>query len=91
MSTAGQSANEASPATPDDTAAGAKSAELPPPRRRDQRFRIALLEKLSTLSFTSWSAKQDFEADEDWAGIVSLRSDAVLGPLEPLVPAQRAQ
>jgi hypothetical protein len=88
MSTPGQSANEAAPATPDDTVAGANSAELPPARRRDQRFRAALLEKLPTLSFTSWSAKQDFETDEDWAGIVSLRSDAVLGPLESLVPAK---
>jgi hypothetical protein len=58
-------------------------------RRRDPRFRIGLLDKLPRLEFTSWSAKTDFPVDEEWTGIVSLCSDAVLGPLEPLAPARR--
>jgi hypothetical protein len=65
-------------------------AQKPPPqaRRRDPRFRVGLLAKLPTLGFTSWSAKDDFKLDEDWAGIVSLRSDAILEPLESLVPSR---
>jgi hypothetical protein len=72
-------------ATPD-----AASLETPPPaRRRDPRFRAGLIERLPKLGFASWSAKEDFKADEEWAGIASLRSDAVLGPLEDLVPGSR--
>jgi hypothetical protein len=61
----------------------------PPARRRDPRFRIGLIEKLPRLGFTSWTAKTDFPVDEEWAGIVSLRSDSVLEPLEPLAPGRR--
>jgi hypothetical protein len=50
-----------------------------------------LLERLPRLTFASWSAQEDFKADEDWAGIVSLRSDSVLGPLEPLAQERRAE
>jgi hypothetical protein len=71
-------------ATPDHVKPGAP----PPARRRDPRSRIRLLEKLPKLAFASWSAKEDFKADEEWAGIVSLRSDAVLAPLENLVPGR---
>ena len=60
-----------------------------PARRRDPRFRVGLLHKLPRLEFASWSAKTDFPVDEEWTGIVSLRSDSVLGPLEPLAPARR--
>ena len=60
-----------------------------PARRRDPRYRVGLLEKLPRLEFASWSAKTDFPVDEEWTGIVSLRSDSVLGPLEPLAPARR--
>ena len=68
---------------------GAPRGSDQPSRRRDPRFRVGLLEKLPRLEFTSWSAKTDFPVDEEWAGLVSLRSDAVLGPLEPLAPARR--
>ncbi len=84
MSTPEQSMNETSPTSEEGTSEGAKPESLPPARRRDSRFRTALLEKLPSLGFTSWSAREDFKPDDDWAGIVSLRSDAVLGPLEPL-------
>jgi hypothetical protein len=89
MSSTGQSKDERSPATADEAPAPANPPEPPPPRRRDPGFRIALLEKLPALEFTSWSAREDFETDVDWAGIVSLRSDSVLGPLEPLAPTPR--
>jgi hypothetical protein len=65
--------------------------DSPPVRKRDPRSRIRLLEKLPKLAFASWSAKEDFKADEEWAGIVSLRSDAVLAPLENLVPGRRGE
>jgi hypothetical protein len=55
-------------------------------RGRDQKFRARLLEKLPKLGFASWSPNEDFKVDEEWSGIVSLGSDAVLGPLEPLAP-----
>jgi hypothetical protein len=58
----------------------------PATRRRDPRFRAKLIEKLPKLGYSSWSAKEDFKVDEEWSGIVSLRSDAVLEPLEPLAP-----
>ncbi len=61
----------------------------PPARRRDPRFRLALIERLPKLGFASWSAKEDFKIDEQWAGIVSLHSDAILGLLEPLAPDRR--
>jgi hypothetical protein len=67
----------------------AKPDTPPRSRRRDPRFRTLLIEKLPKLGFASWSAKEDFKADEEWAGIVSLRSDAVLGPLEKLAPGRR--
>lgn len=71
--------------TPDDA-----TPEKPPPtRRRDPRFRAELLARLPQLGFESWSAREDFRADEEWAGIVSLRSDAVLGPLETLASGRR--
>ena len=78
----------------DDKAAGATPADArpekpPPARRRDPQFRASLLEKLPKLGFESWSAKEDFRADEEWAGIVSLRSDAVLGPLDQLASGRR--
>jgi hypothetical protein len=60
-----------------------------PSRRRDPRFRIGLLDRLPRLEFTSWSVKTDFPVDEEWTGIVSLHSDSVLGPLEPLAPHRR--
>jgi hypothetical protein len=67
-----------------------ESPETPPRGRgRDQRFRARLLEKLPKLGFASWSANEDFKVDEEWSGIVSLGSDAVLGPLEPLAPERR--
>jgi hypothetical protein len=77
--------------------AGTPSAEKPrdetqpppPARRRDPRFRLELIERLPKLGFESWSAKEDFKIDEQWAGIVSLHSDAILGPLEPLAPDRR--
>ncbi len=86
-----QSGNQSPPATADETQSGTKPAEHPPARRRDPRFRISLLEKLPALEFTSWSAQGEFEADEEWTGIDSHRSDAVLSPLEPLAPAQRGE
>ncbi len=55
----------------------------------DPKFRVGLIERLPKLGFASWSAKEDFKVDKEWAGIVSLRSDAVLGPLEPLAPERR--
>jgi hypothetical protein len=58
-------------------------------RGRGPRFRVGLLQKLPKLGFSSWSAREDFKVDEEWAGIVSLSSDAVLGPLEPLAPEHR--
>jgi hypothetical protein len=70
---------------------GETPAAPPPARRRDPRFRAELIERLPKLGFASWSAKEDFKVDEEWAGIVSLRSDAVLGPLEPLAPERRGQ
>jgi hypothetical protein len=73
----------------DASAGDATRATTPPPRRRDPRFRASLLERLPKLGFASWSAKEDFKADEEWAGIISLRSDAVLGPLENLAPGLR--
>jgi hypothetical protein len=73
----------------DATRADARPEEPPPARRRDPQFRTSLLEKLPKLGFESWSAKEDFRADEEWAGIVSLRSDAVLGPLEQLASGRR--
>jgi hypothetical protein len=77
-------------AAPRDASPGDAKPDTPPrSRRRDPRFRTLLIEKLPKLGFTSWSAKEDFKADEEWAGIVSLRSDAVLGPLESLVPGRR--
>ena len=76
---------EPKPETPGGTTAGPEHAS----RRRDPRFRVGLLDKLPRLEFTSWSAKTDFPVDEEWTGIVSLRSDSVLGPLEPLAPARR--
>ncbi len=84
MSTPGQSTSETPPTNGEKTTEGSKPETLPPARRRDPRYRTALLEKLPSLGFTSWSAREDFKPDEDWAGIVSLRSDSVLGPLEPL-------
>ncbi len=60
-------------------------------RKRDAGSRIRLIEKLPKLGFASWSAKEDFKADEEWAGIVSLRSDAVLSPLESLAPSRRGE
>ena len=72
-----------------DTPDGAAPAAPPPARRRDPRFRVGLIERLPKLGFASWSAKEDFKVDQEWAGIVSLRSDAVLGPLEPLAPERR--
>ena len=80
-----QAAGTTVEATPDDS----KPETPPPARRRDPRFRAALIERLPKLGFASWSAKEDFKADEEWAGIVSLRSDAVLGPLENLAPGNR--
>jgi hypothetical protein len=71
------------------TAEGAPAGPEPPARRRDPRFRVGLLDKLPRLEFTGWSAKTDFAVDEEWAGIVQLRSDSVLGPLEPLAHARR--
>jgi hypothetical protein len=71
--------------TPEDSSAGSE----PPQRRRDPRFRVGLLEKLPRLEFTSWSAQADVAVEEEWAGIVQLRSDSVLGPLEPLVAPRR--
>jgi hypothetical protein len=76
---------EPEPGTPDGTPAGPE----PPARRRDPRFRVGLLDKLPRLEFAGWSAKTDLTVDEEWAGIVQLRSDSVLGPLEPLAPARR--
>jgi hypothetical protein len=57
-----------------------------PVRRRDAKFRAELLKKLPQLPYASWSAKDEFAAGRDWEGIVSLRSDAILQPLEPLAP-----
>ena len=76
---------EPEPGTADSAPAGPE----PPARRRDPRFRVGLLDKLPRLEFTGWSAKTDVAVDEEWAGIVQLRSDSVLGPLEPLAPARR--
>jgi hypothetical protein len=77
---------EKSPAeAPDSTA-----AEAPPAGRgRGTKFRAGLHEKLPRLGFSSWSAREDFKVDEEWAGIVSLSSDVVLGPLEPLANERR--
>ena len=75
--------------TKPEAAGGAPGGSDLPSRRRDPRFRVCLLDKLPRLEFTSWSAKTDFPVDEEWTGIVSLRSDTVLGPLEPLAPARR--
>jgi hypothetical protein len=91
MTSAGQSKNETSPTVVEGNPERAKPEGPPPARRRDPRFRTGLLERLPSLGFTSWSAKEDFKADDDWAGIVSLRSDAVLGPLEPLAPRRRGE
>ncbi len=71
------------------TPEGASPSPPPPARRRDPRFRVGLIERLPKLGFASWSAKEDFKVDQEWAGIVSLRSDTVLGPLEPLAPERR--
>ena len=71
------------------TPEGAPAGPEPPARRRDPRFRVGLLEKLPRLEFTSWSAQADVAVEEEWAGIVQLRSDSVLGPLEPLVAPRR--
>jgi hypothetical protein len=73
--------------TPDDAKPEAPVRE----RKRDAGSRIRLIEKLPKLGFASWSAKEDFKADEEWAGIVSLRSDAVLSPLESLAPSRRGE
>jgi hypothetical protein len=75
----------------DDATVGAPPPTPPPPpgRRRDHRFRARLLEKLPLLGVADWSAKDDFRVDEEWSGIVSLGSDAILGPLEPLAPDRR--
>jgi hypothetical protein len=75
---------------PGDASKGDAKPDTPPrSRRRDPSFRMLLIEKLRKLGFASWSAKEDFKADEEWAGIVSLRSDAVLGPLENLARGRR--
>jgi hypothetical protein len=68
---------------------GANPNPLPPGRRRDPRFRAELIERLPQLGYSSWSVKEDFQVDQEWGGIVSLQSDAVLGPLEALVPGRR--
>jgi hypothetical protein len=77
----------------DGTSAGPPGATAPETptqdRGRGTRFRAGLLEKLPRLGFSSWSAREDFKVDEEWAGIVSMRSDVVLGPLEPLAPERR--
>jgi hypothetical protein len=77
--------------TPDvldsDPAAEASPSPPPPARRRDPGFRVELIKRLPRLAFTSWSAKEDFKVDREWGGIVSLRSDAVLEPLESVAPA----
>jgi hypothetical protein len=85
MNSEDQEDDKGSAATPDEA-----TGEKPPPtRRRDPRFRAELLERLPRLGFESWSAKEDFRADEEWAGIVSLHSDAVLGPLENCASERR--
>ncbi len=74
-----------------ETPVDAKPEAPVPKRKRDAGSRIRLIEKLPKLGFASWSAKEDFKADEEWAGIVSLRSDAVLAPLESLAPPRRGE
>jgi hypothetical protein len=74
----------------EETPAALEAVEKPPPsRRRDPKFRVELIERLPKLGFASWSAKESFKVDKEWAGIVSLHSDAILGPLEPLAPERR--
>jgi hypothetical protein len=78
----------------DGTSAGPPEATPPEApaqdRGRGTRFRVGLLEKLPRLGFSNWSAREDFKVDEEWAGIVSFRSDVVLGTLEPLAPERRS-
>jgi hypothetical protein len=83
------SSQERSDGAAAETPGGAPPPSPPPARKRDHRSRARLIEKLPLLGFASWSAKEDFRVDEEWSGIVSLNSDAVLGPLEPLVPDRR--
>jgi len=89
MNSQDQDEDNAAGTTTGATSDDAKLETPPPARRRDPRFRAGLIERLPKLGFASWSAKEDFKADEEWAGIVSLRSDAVLGPLENLAPGRR--
>ncbi len=74
------------PEPQDAEATGAIPESLPPSRRRDPRFRAELIERLPKLGYASWSAKEDFQVEQEWGGIVSPRSDSILGPLEPLAP-----
>lgn len=63
----------------------------PPGRRRDPAFRLGLIERLPTLAYSNWSARDDFWVDQNWADVLSLYSDAVLVPLEPFAPGRRSR
>jgi hypothetical protein len=70
----------------------AEAAATPPAARGPKRtpaFRAGLIGRLPTLSYTAWSVKDDFKIDAEWDGVIGLKADAVLGPLEPYSPDHR--
>jgi hypothetical protein len=89
MSSQDQNAAETVGTAAADTPDGSAAVAPTPSRRRDPKFRVGLIERLPKLGFASWSAKEGFKVDKEWSGIVSLQSDAILGPLEPLAPERR--
>jgi hypothetical protein len=84
---------ESSPESPpeagepkDDAGGPAKPVSAP---KRTAKFRAGLLEKLCTLGYTGWSVKDNLKIDAEWGGVVNLKADAVLGPLEQFAPERR--
>jgi hypothetical protein len=57
--------------------------------RRDPKFRVDLIRRLPVMAPEKWSAKDSFKLDEEWGGVVAIQSNAILGPLEPLVKGRR--
>ena len=89
MDNSGDGTNQPGPPADGNFPEVAVNLEPVPSRKRDPRSRAALLARLPCLEFTSWSARTHFGADEDWAAGVSLGSDSLLAPLEPLSPGKR--
>jgi hypothetical protein len=73
---------EPAPATADNT---------PLARRRDPKFRVDLIRRLPVMAPEKWSAKDSFKLDEEWGGVIAIQSNAILGPLEPLVKGRRGE